>query len=116
AGSQPRRPKSRLAEHVTLPAFAENRVLRHHAVLKSNFTVITLTRHRVDIADDSESRIRQIDHECRVASLRWLGFGIGLRNDDCEFGAVCARDKPFMAVNYPIVAIQFGVRLYLRRI
>src|ERR1700736_6365924 len=99
-----------------LAARPEHRIGRHYAILEHDLAVISLARHSVDIAHDSKSGIRQIDDERRVARLRRIGVGIGLGHHDRELGAVRARDKPLMAVDYPVVALLYRRGFYLSRI
>src|SRR5215471_10293761 len=105
---EPCRSQSHLAQSVALPARTEHGIGGHHAIVETYLAMIAPAGHRVDVADDFEAGIGQVDYECGIARLRRVGIGIGARDHDGELCAVRTRDKPFVSVDYPIVALLFG--------
>ena len=102
--SQARRPKTRLAEAVTLTATAQDRRIGHNAVLDADLAVIAPTGHGFDIAHDLPSRVVGFHDEGGVPCLGRLCIWIGLRNHDGEARSVRSRDEPLVAVDGPVVA------------
>ena len=67
--------------------------------------------HGLDVAHDVITRVRQLDNKGTVL-LMARSIWVGLGHDHGDVGNAGGRAKPFLTIQHPLVAVEYGGRLH----